>query len=175
MCADFYTGLNDALEDHQYPLPIPEDSFARLKGGRCFAKLDLAEAFREVEVDEDSRELLSINPHRRLFKYRLLRFGVKSAPAIFQQVIDTVLTDVPGVAAYLDDITAMGTGPDDLYEKLDRVLNRIREFGFRLLAGNCNVFMQSISYLGFMIDQYGCRPDPANIGAIDRMPHPTNV
>ncbi|EPB79085.1 hypothetical protein ANCCEY_01838 [Ancylostoma ceylanicum] len=30
ICADFSTGLNDALGLHQYPLPLPEDIFATL-------------------------------------------------------------------------------------------------------------------------------------------------
>ena len=43
LCADFSTGLNAALEDHQYPLPIPKDIFTILNIGTCFAKLDLTE------------------------------------------------------------------------------------------------------------------------------------
>ena len=30
ICADFSTGLNDALQDHHYPLPSPEEIFNKL-------------------------------------------------------------------------------------------------------------------------------------------------
>ena len=30
ICADFYIGLNDALKDHHYPLPSPEEIFNKL-------------------------------------------------------------------------------------------------------------------------------------------------
>ena len=33
ICADYSTGLNNALDTHQYSLPIPEDLFAKLNGG----------------------------------------------------------------------------------------------------------------------------------------------
>ncbi|RTG86513.1 uncharacterized protein DC041_0012202 [Schistosoma bovis] len=39
LCADFSTGLNDALENHSYPLPLPEDLFIKLNGGRFFLNL----------------------------------------------------------------------------------------------------------------------------------------
>ena len=38
ICADFSTGLNAALKDCHYPLPSPEDIFAKLNGGRFSPK-----------------------------------------------------------------------------------------------------------------------------------------
>lgn len=39
-CADFSTGLNDALKTYHYPLLSPEAIFARLNNGKMFSKLD---------------------------------------------------------------------------------------------------------------------------------------
>ena len=69
LCADFSTGLNDALDIHQYPLPAPDDLFIKLNGGTCFAKLDLADAYLQMDVDEDSKNLLTINTHRAYFNF----------------------------------------------------------------------------------------------------------
>ena len=41
VCVDFSTGLNAALKDFNYPLPCPEDMFAKLNGGNFFRKLTL--------------------------------------------------------------------------------------------------------------------------------------
>ena len=38
VCADFSTGLNPALKDYHYPLPSPEEIFAKLSGGIFFSK-----------------------------------------------------------------------------------------------------------------------------------------
>ena len=67
LSVDFSTGLNDALDIHQYLLPAPEDLFTKLNGGTCFAKLDLADAYQQIEVDEDSKNFLTINTHKGLF------------------------------------------------------------------------------------------------------------
>ncbi|CAH8624674.1 unnamed protein product [Dicrocoelium dendriticum] len=175
VCADFSTGLNAALDDHQYPLPIPEDIFAKLNGGKCFAKLDLSDAYLQVEVDESSRELLTINTHRGLYQYNRLPFGVKTAPAIFQQLMDTMLAGVSGAAAYLDDIILMGRTAEELFQRLAEVLVRIQSYGFRIREDKCTFFTPTIKFLGFIFSKDGRRPDPENIRAIQKMPPPVDL
>uniref|UniRef100_A0A7I4XT76 RNA-directed DNA polymerase n=1 Tax=Haemonchus contortus TaxID=6289 RepID=A0A7I4XT76_HAECO len=108
LCADFSTGLNDALLLHRHPLPTAEDVFTKLNGGTVFSQIDFADAYLQVEVDDDSKELLTINTHRGLYRYNRLPFGVKSAPGIFQQIIDSMISGLNGVAAYLDDVIVTG-------------------------------------------------------------------
>nr|CAX83703.1 Gag-Pol polyprotein [Schistosoma japonicum] len=175
ICADFSTGLNAALEQHHYPLPVPADLFTMLNGGKFFAKLDLADAYLQEEVAEESRELLTINTHRGMFQYNRLPFGVKTAPSIFQQLMDTILAGIAGVATYLDDILIVATSPEELRERTTNVLQRISENGFRLRPEKCQFFLESVKYLGFIFDAKGRRPDPENIRAIQLMPAPTNV
>ena len=120
--ADFSTGLNAALQQHHYPLPSPDDLFTTLTGGTYFAKLDLADAYLQISVAPESRELLTINTHRGLFQYTRLPFGIKTAPAIFQQITDTILVDVPGVATYLDDVLIVGsTAEHNLFYNASRI------------------------------------------------------
>ncbi|VDP95701.1 unnamed protein product [Echinostoma caproni] len=125
ICADYSTGLNTALNPNHYMLPVPEDLFTVLKGGTCSAKLDLSEAYFQIEVDQECQPLLT-STHRGLFKFTRLPFGVKTAPAIFQQIVDTMLPGLPGTAAYLDDISAVGTSTEDLHSRLKSVLQRIQ-------------------------------------------------
>ena len=40
VCADFSTGLNQALTDPHYPLPWPEEIFNKLNGGKIISKID---------------------------------------------------------------------------------------------------------------------------------------
>lgn len=175
ICADFSTGLNAALQTHHYPLPTPDDQFTTLNGGKFFAKLDLAEAYLQVEVAPESRELLTINTHRGLLQYTRLPFGIKTAPTIFQQLMDTLLAGIPGVAVYLDDVLIVGVTPEELRERTEAVLQRIQDIGFRLRAEKCSFFLQSVKFLGFIFDADGRHPDPENIQAIQKMPVPTDV
>ncbi|VDO25377.1 unnamed protein product [Haemonchus placei] len=105
LCAGFSTGLNDALMLHQHPLPTPDDVFAKLNGATAFTRIEFADAYLQIEVEDEAKELLTINTHRGLLRYSRLPFGVKSAPGIFQQNIDSMICGLEGCAAYLDDVS----------------------------------------------------------------------
>ena len=83
--------MNAALNDYRYPLSSPEEVVNKLNGGKVFSKIDLSEAYLQIPVEENSSKLLCINTHRGLYKFDRLVFGIKVAPAIFQQVMDTML------------------------------------------------------------------------------------
>ncbi|XP_062713344.1 uncharacterized protein LOC134290257 [Aedes albopictus] len=138
ICGDYSTGLNEALQPHQYPLPLPQDIFANLANCMVFSQIDLTDAFLQVEVDEGSRNLLTINTHRGLYRYNRLPPGVKAAPGAFQQLIDTMLVGLKGVSGYLDDIVVGGVDEEDHNRNLRAVLQRIQEFGFTIRAEKCS-------------------------------------
>ncbi|PIO72876.1 reverse transcriptase [Teladorsagia circumcincta] len=172
---DYSTGLNDALEQHQHPLPTPDDIFTELNGGRYFSQLDLAEAHSQLEVDDDSKQLLAINTHQGLYRFNRLPFGVKPAPGIFQQGIDALIAGLDGTSAYLDDILVTGRTIDEHNTRLDAVFQRIQDYGFRVRLEKCSFLQTQIKYLGFVINAQGRRPDPDKVKAIQKMPAPNDV
>ena len=83
VCGDYKLTVNRAAKTDTYPLPRIKDLFASLTGGQLFTKLDLAHAYQQVPLDEDSQMNTAINTHNGLYCYNRLPFGVASAPAIF--------------------------------------------------------------------------------------------
>ena len=75
-----------------------------LNGSVVFSKVDLSDAYLQIPVEEECSKLLCINTHRGIYKFERLAFGIKVTPAIFQQVIDTMLVGLDFACAYLDDI-----------------------------------------------------------------------
>ena len=49
-----------------------------------------------------------INTHKGLYRFTCLQFGVASAPAIFQRLMESVLLGIPWVMCYIDDILITG-------------------------------------------------------------------
>ena len=129
LCGDYKITINPVLDIDRHPLPTPEDLFATLAGGQKFSKLDLSHAYQQVLLEEKSRKFVTINTHRGLYHYNRLPFGVASAPAVFQQLMEQVLQGLPGVACYLDDVLITGKNDRDHLEHLG-VLQHLHERGF---------------------------------------------
>ncbi|XP_055634237.1 uncharacterized protein K02A2.6-like [Toxorhynchites rutilus septentrionalis] len=142
ICADFSTGLNTVLEPNQYPLPLPEDIFAKMSGCRVFSHIDLSDAYLQVEVDPESQPLLTINTHKGLFQFTRLSPGIKSAPGAFQQLMDTMLAGLPCTVGYLDDIVVGGRTEEEHRRNLFLVLQRLQAFGFTVRIEKCSFHMR---------------------------------
>lgn len=175
ICGDYSTGLNNALQPNDYPLPVPDDIFASLAGMRHFSIIDLSNAYLQIEMDEDSKNLLTVNTHRGLFKFNRLAPGVRPATGAFQKIMDSMTAGLTGVRVYLDDILVGGATEEEHLHNLHAVLERIRDYGFHLQLSKCRFFMDEIKYLGHVVNSSGIRPDPAKLQAISTMPPPKNV
>ena len=82
ICSEYKLTTNKASCLEHYPLPKVDDLFATLAGGVLFTKLDMSQAYLQLTVDDQAKELLTINTHKGLFAYNRLPFGVSSAPGI---------------------------------------------------------------------------------------------
>ena len=75
VCGD-YKALNERIDDHSHKLPNVQDMFAMLsqKGSTpdTFSVIDLASAFNQLFLDDESAELLTINTRKGLFRSKRL-------------------------------------------------------------------------------------------------------
>ena len=117
-----------------------------------FTKIDLSDAYLQITAEEGCSKLLCINTHRGLYKFECLPFGVKVALAIFQQVMDSLLSDLDFMVAYLDDILMNSQNVEQHMEHVHHVFSRIQVYGFKLKESKCDFFMEKIKYLGHIID-----------------------
>ena len=148
--------------------------YASLAGGQSFTKLDLNNAYLQIELEEESKKYVTINTSRGLFQYNRLPFGVSSSPAIFQRVIDNVLQRIPYVCAYLDDILLTGRTDDEHLSNLDKVLSRLAKAGMKLNVDKCTFMPPEVTYLGYRIDKEGLHAVNEKVQSIAMAPAPQN-
>ena len=175
ICGDFKITVNSALHVDQYPLPVPEELFATLAGGKQFTKLDLSNAYQQLLLDNDSRKMCTINTHKGLYQYTRLPFGIASAPAIFQKLMDSVLQGMSRTVCYFDDILITGDSEDEHLKNLERVLGRLKTHGITVRKSKCVFMANSVEFLGHRIDAEGLHPLESKIEAMVKVPPPKNV
>ena len=64
ICWDYKQTVTKVAPVDTYPIPNTIDQLAMLAGGEKFTKLDLSQAYQQLELDDGSRELLTINTHQ---------------------------------------------------------------------------------------------------------------
>ncbi len=101
VCVDF-RALNEATPQiRHHMLDEVLDQAGEFK---VLTTLDSTAGFHQLALTEDCRDLTTFSCQEGKFGYKRLPFGLKNAPAIFQQVVDQVLRDVTFASCYVDDI-----------------------------------------------------------------------
>lgn len=175
LCGDFKVSVNRVSETAHYPLPTFEDLSASWAGSKFFTKLDLANAYQQLEVSDSSKQFLTVNTHLGLFQYTRLVYGISSAPAIFQSVMDEVLKGLKGVCCYIDDVLITGCSEKECTSRVEAVLSRLNEYGFKLKEEKCEFLKQSVTFLGHTINEKGIHTNPEKVKALQEAPRPENV
>lgn len=175
ICGDYKVTINKNLKDFNYPLPRIQDIFDKLRGGKTYSKLDLNCAYNQLELDDESKKLVSWSTHKGVFQMNRLPFGVKPASGIFQSTIEKLLLGIPGVVNFIDDIVVTGKDQEEHLANLKLVFERLFDAGLRLNKRKCEFFKESIKYLGFELSGQGLCKTDERIRAILDAKVPTNV
>ena len=179
VCGD-YKGINERIEDDVYKLPNIQDMFALLSQNwavpNTFSVIDLASAFNKLFLDEESSQLLTINPRKGLFRSKRLCFGVKTATSQFQRVKDSILSGIKSVMVRVDDIlVATSGGVTPHMEVMKEVFGRLAKHNVKLNGLKCQFFPAQVKYMGHILSKEGISPVNSKLDAIRLAPRPTNV
>ncbi len=66
--------------------------------------------------------MLTINTLKGFFRSCKNAFGITSVPALFQQAVDQILSGLPGVQSYPNDVLCMGANNEECVGNLDATL-----------------------------------------------------
>ncbi|EYB86191.1 hypothetical protein Y032_0283g1305 [Ancylostoma ceylanicum] len=102
-----------------------------------FSQIDFSDAYLQVELTDEAKEVVVVNTHKGLYRYKRLPFGIKTAPGIFQSIMNKMISGLDGVAAYLDDILVVGKTPEEHKRNLFALFERIAEYGSRVELEKC--------------------------------------
>lgn len=175
-CID-YRRLNAVTRQDAYPLPRIDESLDALSGSKFFSTLDLVSGYWQVPLDADAQEKSAFSTRGGLWKWKVLPFGLTSAPATFQRLMEKVLQGLhwKTVLLYLDDIIVISPDLDTHLQRLTEVFERLQSAGLKLKPSKCELFQTEVKYLGHIVSSKGVATDPQKVMAVKEWPTPTKV
>jgi len=81
-CID-YRKLNQITRKDWYPLPLINETLARISRAKIFTKLDIRQAFHRIRMDPESEELITFRMRYGAYKCKVLPFGLTNGPATY--------------------------------------------------------------------------------------------
>ena len=166
--------MNAVSKKDAFPVPDIQDALDSLQGNRWYASVDLLCGYWQLGLTERAKERSAFCTRRGLFKFTRMPFGLSGAPASFCRLMSIVLSDLLWVIclSYIDDVIIYASTEEQLLERLDIVLTRLREVGLKLKPSKCVLFRSEIEFLGHVISPDGIKPVPQKLDAIRNWPTP---
>lgn len=173
-CIDFKE-LNKIVVPESQPFPRIDDLTLRARNCKFFTKLDVNSAFWSIPVRRKDRHKLAFVTHHGHWQWNCLPYGLKSAPAIFQRVLSSVLRkkELDKFAAnYIDDILVYSKTYEEHIKHVEQTLIALRDEGFKLNKNKCQFALNEVIYLGHKIGNNHIKPMKDNLIAIKKFPVP---
>ena len=106
LCVDM-TMANTAIKRVRCLIPTVNVSL-NLIGAKYFSKLDLNEAYHQLELKPENRGITTFSAHIDLYRYTCLNYGTNAVAEIFQHTLQKGLQGILGVKNFADNIIVFG-------------------------------------------------------------------
>ncbi|PNF26465.1 hypothetical protein B7P43_G15375 [Cryptotermes secundus] len=88
--------LNDKTIGNAYPLPDITEILDQLGQSKYFSCIDMVMGYHKIELDPKDREKPAFSSKQGHWEYRRMPFGLKTASATFQSMMNSVLSGFTG-------------------------------------------------------------------------------
>ena len=170
-----FRALNKCIKQKTYPLLRISEILSKHTGYAYFSKLDISMAYYTFGLDNESKDLCTINTPYGLYRYRVLPLGVAQSPDFCQETMEHVLQGVMDADVYIDDIGCFGKLWQQHLQVLEQVMTRLQDNGFSVNPRKCEWAVQETNFLGYWLTPTGLKPWRKKIDAILRLQRPRTV
>ena len=147
--------LNSRLVTLQPSIPLVRDAIQILGASGCevVSVLDLRDAYHTLRLAKDSQKYCGITPYygSDTYLYQRLGMGLSVSPAVWQNFIQRVLSEIPNHRkhhlAIMDDCLIYSKKNDHMEHLIDLFKALIRN-GLKISPKKCQLFRKKLTYMG---------------------------
>jgi hypothetical protein len=125
--------------------------------------------YHQIELGPKDKEKTGFSTKQGHWEYRMIPFGLKTAPATFQSMISSVLSGLTGsrCSVFLDDVVMNVRSLAEHEVKPREVFAIFRKYNLKLQPDKCEFLRKEVNYLGHIITENGVRPDPTKVQSVE--------
>ena len=168
--------LNNYITSAHFHMETPRSVLNSIRPVDWMISLDLQDAYLQVPVHHDSRRFLRFVVAGKTYQFRVLCFGLTTAPQVFTRIMAPVSAILHRLGVrmlrYLDDWLILGSTEIACIQSRDRLLAVFKELGIQVnFKKSSLVPTQSLVYLGMEIQSlpFIARPTPARANNLVRL------
>ena len=174
ICVDMREA-NNAIIRERHIMPTLDDFKTAVNGSKYFSKIDLKQAYHQVELDPESRFITTFSTHEGLFRYKRLSYGTSSSAELFQNILQRNLSDIKNVKNIADDIIIFGKNRQEHDTALESCLKRLSALNIKAKGSKCSFLKAEIKFYGLIFTEKGTRPDPDRVAKLQNVAPPQNA
>ncbi|GJX81549.1 putative reverse transcriptase domain-containing protein [Tanacetum coccineum] len=167
MCID-YRELNKLTIKNRYPLPRIDDLFDQLQGSSVYSKIDLRSGYHQLRIREEDIPITAFRTRYGHYEFQVMPFGLTNAPTVFMDLMNRMCKPYLDkfVIVFIDDILIYSKNKEEHGEHLKTILNLLRSEKLYAKFSKCDFWLDSMQFLGYVINSSGVHVDPEKIEAI---------
>ncbi|GJZ23951.1 putative reverse transcriptase domain-containing protein [Tanacetum coccineum] len=174
MCID-YRELNKLTVKNRYPLPRIDDLFDQLQGSSVYSKIDLRLGYYQLRIKKENILITAFRTRYGHFEFQVMLFGSTNAPALFMDLMNHVCKPYLDkfVIVFIDDILVYSKDEEEHGKHLKIILELLKKERLYAKFSKCDFCLDSLQFMGHVIDRSGVHVDPAKIETIKSWAAPT--
>nr|GEZ22280.1 putative reverse transcriptase domain-containing protein [Tanacetum cinerariifolium] len=139
-----------------------------LQGSSVYSKIDLRSGYHQLRIKEEDIPITAFRTRYGHFEFQVMMFGLTNAPAMFMDLMNRVCKPYLDnfVIVFIDDIFVYSKDEEEHGKHLKIILELLKKERLYAKFSKCDFCLDSLQFLGHMIDRSGVHVDPAKIEAI---------
>jgi hypothetical protein len=133
--------------------------------------------YHQVRVKEEDIPKTAFRTCYGHYEFLVMSFGLTNTPAVFMDTMNRVFHDYLDqfTVVFIDDILIYSKTSEEHKEHLRKVLERLRSEKLYAKLEKCEFWLDSVSFLGYVISGEGVAVDPEKVKVVVEWTRPTSV
>nr|GEU42011.1 hypothetical protein [Tanacetum cinerariifolium] len=133
-----------------------------------YSKIDLRSGYHQLRIKEEDIPITAFRTWYGHFEFKVMPFGLTNAPDVFMDLMNRVCKPYLDkfVIVFIDDILVYSKDEEEHKKNLKIILDLLKKERLYAKFSKCEFWLDSVQFLGHVIDRNGVHVDPAKIEAI---------